>query len=106
MRSTHLLTAFAIMTPGLLAAGPRASANYTVRTDTADGGGARATSAAYTNVGTTTVGGTPAKISERYTGRIQGAIAAGTAQVAIEWVNEGTTWSCSTELQTWTATLT
>jgi hypothetical protein len=60
----------------------------------------------YAYNGTTTVGGTPAKISERYTGRIQGAIAAGTAQVAIEWVNEGTTWSCSTELQTWTATLT
>ena len=56
--------------------------------------------------GPTTVGGTPATVHERFTGRVQGAIAAGTAQLAIEWNNAGTLWRCSTELQTWTATLT
>ena len=52
MRSAHLLTTLLLLAPGLLEAGPRASTDYTVKTDTADGGGARATSAAYTNVGT------------------------------------------------------
>jgi Ca2+-binding RTX toxin-like protein len=59
----------------------------------------------YTYDGPGTVGGTPATFHERYTGRVQGAIAAGTAQIAIEWNDAGTLWRCSTELQTWTATL-
>jgi hypothetical protein len=38
-------------------AGPRSSTNYTIITDTADGGGARATSANYTNDGSASPGG-------------------------------------------------
>jgi len=50
-----------------------------------------------------TVDGTPATFHMRITGRVQGAIASGTAQTASEWNNAGTLWRCSTELQTWTA---
>jgi hypothetical protein len=46
-----------------------------------------------------------ATLRERLAGRAQGAIAAGTEQIAIEWNDAGTLWRCSTELQTWTATL-
>jgi len=53
-----------------------------------------------------TIDGTPATLHLRLTGRVQGAIASGTVQTASEWNHDGSLWRCSTELQTWTATLT
>ena len=52
-----------------------------------------------------TVNGTPATLHLRLTGRVQGALASGTAQTASEWNNDGHLWRCSTELQTWTAVI-
>jgi len=48
---TSLYLLAAVLAPALSFAGPRTSANYTIATDTADGGGRRATSASYTNDG-------------------------------------------------------
>jgi hypothetical protein len=46
---TQSLILFAIACAVSVQAGPRSSANYTIATDTADGGGKRAASASYTN---------------------------------------------------------
>jgi hypothetical protein len=53
----HALILTALAIPALAFAGPRTSANYSIPADTADGGGKRATSANYTNDGST--GGVP-----------------------------------------------
>lgn len=47
----RIIPAFLVWCLGVSHAGPRTSANYTILTDTTSGGGARVTSAAYTNDG-------------------------------------------------------